>query len=313
MNVLVVGGTGFVGTALCAELDERGHDVTALSRSPGDADLPEGVETVAGDVTAYDSIEGAFEGQDAAVYLVALSPLFEPKGGLTHRGVHLGGTENTLRACEEHGVDRLVHMSALGADPDARTEYLRTKGEAENLVMESDLDWTVFRPSVVFGDGGEFVSFTRELKSTFAPLVPVYPIPGGGKTPFQPIWIEEFVPMLADALEDDEHVGKEYDVGGPEVLTLAEVAKLAFRAEGKSVSVVSMPMSLAKVGVTLAGPLPFIPFGADQIRSLKEDNRVPENGATAFGVDPDELTTLEEYLGLASGSGPEPASASASG
>jgi NADH dehydrogenase len=298
MNVLVVGGSGFVGTALCTELDRRGHDVTALSRSPEDADLPDGVERVAGDVTAYDSIEGAFEGQDAVVYLVALSPLFKPKGGLTHEKVHLGGTENTMRACEEHGVDRLVHMSALGADPEARTEYLRTKGEAENLVMESGLDWTVFRPSVVFGDGGEFVSFTRELKSTFAPLVPIYPIPGGGKTPFQPVWIEEFAPMMADAVEDEKHVGQEYDIGGPEVLTLAEVAKLAFRAEGKSVKVVSMPMSLARVGVTLAGPLPFIPFGADQIRSLKEDNRVADNGVSAFGVDVEELTTVGEYLGL---------------
>jgi uncharacterized protein YbjT (DUF2867 family) len=299
MNVLVVGGSGFIGSALCTELDERGHEVTALSRSPEEGDLPQGVETVAGDVTAYDSIEGAFEGQDAVVYLVALSPLFKPKGGLTHEKVHLGGAENTIEACEEHGIDRLVHMSALGADPDARTEYLRTKGDAERLVKESGLDWTIFRPSVVFGDGGEFVSFTRELKSTFAPLVPIYPIPGGGKTPFQPIWIGDFVPMLAEALEDDTHVGEEYDVGGPDVLTLADVARLAFRAEGKSVKVVPMPMSLAKVGVTLAGPLPFIPFGADQIRSLKEDNRVNDNDIDAFGVEKSELTTVESYLGLA--------------
>jgi NADH dehydrogenase len=164
--------------------------------------------------------------------------------------------------------------------------------------MGSDLDWTIFRPSVVFGDGGEFVSFTRELKSTFAPLVPVYPIPGGGKTPFQPIWIEEFAPMLADAVEDERHVEEAYDIGGPEVLTLAEVARLAFRAEGKSVRIVPLPMSLAKVGVTLAGPLPVIPFGADQIRSLNEDNRVADNDVSAFGVDPADLTTVGEYLGL---------------
>ena len=298
MNVLVVGGTGFIGTELCRELDERGHDVTALSRSPEDADLPESVERVAGDVTAYDSIEGAFQGQDAVYYLVALSPLREPRGGLTHEAVNLGGTENTIRACRDHGVDRLLHMGALGARPDAPTEYLRTKGEAERRVRDAGLDWTIFRPSVVFGDGGEFVSFTKELKSTFAPGLPVYPIPGGGKTPFQPVWIGDFVPMLVDALEDEGHVNQEYDIGGPEVLTLAEVARMAFRAEGTSVSIVSMPTSLAKVGVTLAGPLPFIPFGPDQIRSLDEDNRVPENDVEAFDVSEGDLRTLGEYLGL---------------
>jgi NADH dehydrogenase len=299
MNVLVVGGTGFIGTKLCGELADRGHDVTALSRSPDETDLPAGLRTVTGDVTAYDSIESAFEGQDAVVYLVALSPLFQTKGGRTHEKIHLGGAENTVRACEEHGVDSLVHLSALGADADGPTAYLRAKGKAERVVRESDLDWTIFRPSIVFGEGGEFVSFTRELKSTFAPLVPLYPIPGGGKTPFQPIWIGNLVPMLADAVEDDEHAGETYEIGGPEVLRLADIASLVFRGQGKSVSIVPLPMSLAKVGVILAGPLPFIPFGTDQIRSLRLDNTVEDNDASAFGVDPGELRTVEDYLGLA--------------
>jgi NADH dehydrogenase len=298
MDVLVVGGTGFIGTALCHALDEAGHEVTAFSRSPENADLPSGVDRVAGDVRDAEAVSAAVEGNDAVYYLVALSPLFEPTGGLTHEAVHLGGTRHTVTACERHGVDRLVHLSALGARTDAPTAYLRTKGEAERLVTESDLEWTVFRPSVVFGEGGEFVSFTRELKSTFAPGLPVYPIPGGGTTPFQPIWIEDFVPMLVAALEP-RHAGQAYDVGGPEVLTLAEVARLAFRAEGKSVSVVSLPTALAKVGVRLAGPLPFIPFGVDQIRSLDEDNRVPDNDIDAFGVAESDLRTLSDYLGLA--------------
>jgi NADH dehydrogenase len=299
MDVLVIGGTGFIGQHLCRELDDRGHQVTALSRNPGEADLPESVEGYAGDVTDYESIEAAFEGRDAVVHLVALSPLFKPKGGRdAYQRVIVGGTRNALDAAEEHDVGRFVFMSGLGADPDARTAYLRTKGVAEDEVMASDRDWVVFRPSVVFGDGGEFVSFTKEMKSYFAPGLPFYPFPKGGKTPFQPIWVGDLVPMLAEAVETDAHVGEAYDIGGPEVLTLADVARMAFRADGKTVRIVPVPLALAQVGLTLMGPLPFVPFGPDQGRALKEDNRVRDNGVTAFDVDPPDLRTLADYLGL---------------
>ena len=139
MDVLVVGGSGFIGQHLCEELTERGHDVTALSRDPDPDDLPDGVETAMGDVTAYDSIAEHFEGKDAVVNLVALSPLFVPKGGNErHREVHTGGTENCVRAAEAAGVDRFVQMSALGADPDGATHYIRAKGAAETVVRESE-------------------------------------------------------------------------------------------------------------------------------------------------------------------------------
>jgi len=293
MNVLVVGGTGFIGQNLCVELHDRGHDVTALSRDPGDAELPDGVDSIAGDVTAYDSIEGAFEGQDAVVNLVALSPLFQPRGGATHEAVHLGGTENVVDAAEDHGVERVVQMSALGADPDGSTAYLRTKGQAEQVVRDAPLDWVIVRPSVVFGDGGEFVGFTKMLTTPY-----VTGLPGGGKTRFQPIWVGDLAPMLADCATDEDRAGEVYEIGGPEVLTLADVTRLAYRAEGKSVRVLPVPMALAKIGLTAAGPLPFVPMGPDQARSLRIDNTVVENDVSAFGVDPDDLTTLSAYLGL---------------
>jgi NADH dehydrogenase len=301
MNVLVVGGTGFIGQHLCAELDDRGHDVTALSRDPDPSDLPEGVATAMGDATAYDSIEAAFEGQDAVVYLVALSPLFEPEGGNErHDEIHRGGAENCLRAAEEHGVERFVHMSALGADPDGPTHYIRAKGRAENLVCDSDRGWVVFRPSVVFGEGGEFVAFTKRLKKLFAPGLPIYPLPGGGtETRFQPVWVGDLVPMLADALEEDDHVGEVYEVGGPEVLTLREITRLVYDAEGTSVSIVPLPMALAGVGLKTLSVVPGFPMGGDQYRSLQFDNTTADNDVGAFGVDPGETRTLAEYLGEA--------------
>jgi NADH dehydrogenase len=365
MHVLVVGGTGFVGQHLCRELHERGHVVTAMARNPGEATLPGGIDTVRGDVTAYDSIEGAFEGQDAVVNLVALSPLFKPKGGDdAHFAVHRDGTQNVLRAAETHGVPTLVQLSALGADPDGETAYIRSKGLAEAAVRDSALEWVIFRPSVIFGEGGEFVSFTKKLATPY-----LTPLPGGGKTRFQPIWVGDIVPMFADAVEgtlpdeaaaeagteeagtdeagtDDEdeeasteeengdagideaeaeagtdeedgedgpdgagsrssvgpsgnpHAGQIYEIGGPEVLTLAEVARLAHAADGKPVDVVPIPMALAGIGLRLADFVPGAPMGSDQFRSLQFDNTTDDNDVAAFGVSTEGLTTLASYLGV---------------
>ena len=297
MEVLVAGGTGFIGSYLCRALAEGGHDVTALSRSGGET--PDGVDVVTGDVTDYDSVAGAVEGRDAVVNLVALSPLFEPKGGnVMHDRIHRGGTENLVRAAEDGGVEGFLQLSALGADPNGETAYIRAKGQAEEIVRESGLDWTIFRPSVVFGEGGEFVSFTKRLKGMFAPGVPLYPLPGGGKTRFQPIHVEDLVPMLVDALEADEHVGETYEIGGPETLTLRQVTDLVYEAERKGVTIVPLPMPLAKIGLTVLGAVPGFPMGPDQYRSLQFDNTTADNDVASFGVDADELTTLAGHLGV---------------
>jgi len=340
MNILAVGGTGFVGTHLCRELVSRGHEVAALSRTPADADLPAEVERLSGDVTAYDSIESAFEGRDAVVFLPALSPLFKPSGGdQMHYEIHLNGTEHAVQAAEAHGVDQYIQLSALGADSNGDTAYIRSKGQAETVVQESELQWTIFRPSVVFGEGGEFVSFTKLLAPPY-----FTPLPGGGKTRFQPIWVGDLVPMIVDALtgesgeenadeeadsevtdseeaaDEDEptpaisrtdgdedttaethpnpHVGQIYDIGGPDVLTLAEVARLAHAVDNKPINVLNIPMGLAGVGLKLLDSIPGAPMGADQYRSLQFDNTTTENDVTAFGVAPDELRSLADYLGV---------------
>ncbi|MDY6780697.1 MAG: complex I NDUFA9 subunit family protein [Halobacteria archaeon] len=300
MNVHITGGTGFVGSHLSNTLADRdGVSVTVLSRNPSESPVPIDDSVDRRSVDVSDNTRKLdFSDADVVVHLVALSPLFKPKG-TTHEEVHVGGTRNVVEACERDDVERLVHMSALGADPEGDTAYIRTKGEAEGVVKDSSLDSVIFRPSVVFGEGGEFVSFTKRLKKLFAPGLPIYPLPGGGKNTFQPIWVGDLAEMLADAAVEEDHVGDIYEVGGSEVLSLAEMSKMIYRSEGKPIKVVPVPIPLAKLGMSAMDPMPFIPFGKDQYRSLKIDNIVKgRNSVDVFGYSSNELRTFGEYLGI---------------
>jgi NADH dehydrogenase len=288
MSICIAGGSGFIGTHLCRELRNREEEVLALSRDPGSADLPDGVEPVEGDVTGDPAaLEAALDGHEAVVNLVALSPLFQPRGR-THQEVHVEGTRNLIEAATAAGVDRFVQMSALGADPGGETAYIRAKGAAESIVREASVEHVIVRPSVVFGEGDEFVGFTRLLTPPG-----VAPLPGGGKTRFQPIWVGDLAPMLADGTLADEHGGETYEIGGPEVLTLADVARLV---RPNLAAVLPVPMILAKLGLTVAGAIPGAPMGPDQYRSLEMDNTVDHNDVDAFGRDPADLRTLADYL-----------------
>lgn len=292
MDVLVTGGTGFIGQHLCEILLDRGHDVTALARDPEDASLPHDVGTQSCDITEYEGLPDVIEGADAIVHLVALSPLFRPPNGESmHEHVHVQGTRNVVRAMEEVGVDRLVHMSGLGADPDGPTAFIRAKGRAEGIVSTADLDATIARPTAVFGDGGEFIEFIKLVTTPY-----LTGLPGGGRMKFQPIWVEDVARLLAEMTTRDKHIGEAYEIGGPDVMTLAEITKQVYSSEGRSVRILPVPMPIAGLGLTLAGPVPLVPFGRDQYRALQLDNTLEENHVIALGFEESDLRQLETYL-----------------
>lgn len=301
MHVTVAGGTGFIGRALCGELAERGHTVTAMSRSPAEVELPAGVDTVRADVRDATALADALTDEDALVNLVSLSPLFATPRSLSHDVVHYQGTKHLLEAAEGCGIDRFLQMSALGADPTADTAYLRAKGHAETAVRESECTWTIIRPSVVFGEGSEFLRFCRWL--SFPPMTQrltwpyLIPLPGGNSR-FQPIWREDLVSMLADALESPDHELATYELGGPSICTLASIIRMIHRAEGHRARIVPVPISIARLGLTVAEYLPGAPMGVDQARSLGIDNVPSENDIGAFDVATSELMHLESYLGI---------------
>ena len=282
MKILVAGGTGFIGRVLCQILDRRGHDVTAAGRSPSRSVA--GIQTTALDVTDAD-LTDTVAGHDAVVNLVALPSHVQP--ARSHDAVHRQGTQNLVSASETTGVDRFVQMSALGVDSDVETAYFAAKRAGERIVRDSDLDWVIYRPSVVFGDGCAFLPFLRKLAAAR-----VVPLPGGGGLRIQPIWVDDLAAVLADGVEADRHTGETYELGGPDVLTLAETVLLL----RPNAVILPLPMPVAAAGAMIAEYIPGFPIGRDQYRVQRLDNTVSSDDLAAFGFEKRDLRSLSAYL-----------------
>ncbi len=275
MRVLVTGGTGFVGTHLVNGLLRRGHAVAVLARSPAKTrnryNRP--VESVGGDVLDPASLAAAAAGREALIHLVGI---IHEKGGQTFDRMHRQATENVVAAAKAAGVRRYLHMSAMGSSEDSPAAYGRTKAAGEKAVRASGLDWTIFRPSIIFGPGDGFVTLLAPIVRGNPGFIPVI---GPGTTRFQPVSIFDVTRVFADALEKPETVGQTYEVGGPEILTLNEIDRDIAAAVGKpGKPLIHFPLWygrllasgfewLARRGV-FADP----PLTRDQLRSLSRDN-----------------------------------------
>lgn len=275
MKIVVTGGTGFVGTHLVNALLRRGHSVAVLARRPDDARnrFNRPVERIHGDVLHPPSLAPAFAGRDAVIHLVGI---IHEKGGLTFDRAHREGAENVVAAAREVNLRRLLHMSAMGASEDSPSEYGRTKAAGERAVRESGLDWTVFRPSIIFGPGDGFVSLLAPIVKHNPLFIPVI---GRGETRFQPVSVYDVARVFGDALEKPETVGRTFEVGGPDVLTLNEIYREIATVLGKRRKpLVHLPVwwgrLLARFFEVLArrGWIPAPPLTRDQLRSLTRDN-----------------------------------------
>lgn len=278
MKVLVTGGTGFVGTYVVNRLLQRGHAVAVLARDARKTrnryNRP--VEVVGGDVLDRDAIAAAAKGREAVVHLVGI---IHEAGTQTFDRVHREAAENAVAAAAAAGARRFLHMSAMGSAEDSPSEYGRTKAAGEKAVRASGLDWTVFRPSIVFGLGDGFVSLLAPIVRSNPGFIPVI---GSGETRFQPVAVEDVARVFADALEKRESVGKAFEVGGPEVFTLNEIYREIAAAVGKpGKPLVHFPLwygrLLARGFETV---LAYPPLTRDQLKSLERDN-VADVSATA--------------------------------
>jgi len=234
-RVLITGGTGFVGRHLVPRLLGRGHHVRVLSRNPAGASPPFGpnVDTRQGDVTDAASLDKVADECDIVVHLV---PPVIGSPGRRHSGSYSPGTENVLRAAESAGVRRFVYVSALGADPSS-DGYLRTKFYAEGEVLQSGIEYVVFRPSIIYGPADHFTTaFVRLLRGS-----PVVPIPGRDSLVTEPVSIEDAADALSQAVERADLANHTYELVGPQRLPLPRILRILARRLGVGCQIFNLP------------------------------------------------------------------------
>ena len=275
MRVLVTGGTGFVGTYVVNRLLHRGHAVAVLARDPEKTRnrYSGPVETVIGDVREPGSLAPAASGRDAIVHLVGI---IHERGPQTFDRMHREATDNVVSAARAAGVRRYLHMSAMGSAEDSPSEYGRSKAAGERIVRGSGLEWTILRPSIIFGPGDGFVSLLAPIVRWNPGFIPVI---GPGTTRFQPVSVYDVARVFAEALEKPETAGGVFEVGGPDVLTLDDIYREIASALGKrGKRILHLPlwygrlMASAFEALARRGLLPAPPLTRDQLRSLERDN-----------------------------------------
>lgn len=298
--ILLTGGTGYVGSHLLATLRQRGEPVRVLVRDPArHQHIATGnVGLAQGDVTDPQSLVKVLEGVDKVINLVAI--IRERPGGVTFERVNYGGTLNLADAARTAGVKRFVQMSALGAQPNPKLPYFDTKYRAEQVVQRSGLPWTIFQPSVIFGEGDEFVNRLADLvrKPLFILPAPVMPVIGDGKTPFQPVWVGDVVDAFVKALDDPTTVDNIYQLGGPRTISYEQMLREIMAVVGTQRSMLRVPIALMRLPVTLMDKLlPNPPVTIEQLKMLRLDNTAPQSAtATLLGRAPKDFRDGIAYV-----------------
>ena len=266
MNILILGGSGFVGRAICSKLVAAGHTITVPTRKRDNAralfPLPS-VTVIEADVHDAAVLAQLAHGKDAVINLVGiLNGDFER--------AHVALTENALAACKAAGVSRYVHMGALGASVDAPSRYQRTKAQAEAAVRASGLDFTLFAPSIIFGRGDAFLSKFATMVGLLPPLMPMA-LPAASAR-FQPIWVDDVARAFVASLAEQSSLGQRYELVGPKVYTLRElVAYVMLLAQDKHL-IIGLPGFVTSLLAALLQYVPTQPLTPDNVKSMSVDN-----------------------------------------
>lgn len=283
MKVFVTGAGGFVGQEIVKQLRSSGHEVRALVHRPGRFDSKDNQsEIVSGDTTDYQSIRNYLEGCNAVIHLVGIIREQKSKG-VSFERLHPLSTRNVLQAAADLGVKRYLHMSANGTAEEASSRYHQTKWAAEQLVRQSDLEWTIFRPSLIYGPGDLFINMLARMIK----LAPIVPVMGDGNYPLQPVQVEDVARGFTAALENRETIHQTYSCCGPRVYSYNELLDLIGRALGRSrVPKLHQPLGLMRPLVSLFESLPFFPITRDQLLMLTAGNICEDNSwKTVFDLD----------------------------
>ena len=285
-SVCVLGGSGFVGGHVCHQLVARGYRVSVPTRdrerSKDLITLPT-ADVFTADVHDPEQLAKAMRGCEAVVNLVGV--LHDGRGRASFREAHVELARKVVEACRRSGIRRLLHMSALNADPAGPSDYLRSKGEAERIVRESGLDFTIFRPSVIFGLEDRFLNL-------FAGLQRVFPVMflGSPNARFQPVYVIDVALVYAESLKRLDSFGRSYDLVGPKAYTLRELVEYVGEVTGHARPVIGLGDGLSYLQALAMEFVPGKLLTRDNYRSMKVDNVA--SSALPFGVVPTALEAV---------------------
>ena len=284
-KLVILGGTGFVGSHLVPRLAADGHRIALLSRNREQhralGVLPQ-VSVRSADVYSDEVLRQEFAGADAVINLIGI---LNAQGRHTFQRAHVELTRRVIAACHASEVPRLHQMSSLKAGQ-GLSQYLKTRGEAEALVKASALDWTIYQPSVIFGEGDGLVSrFAALLR-----VMPAFPL-ARATARMAPTFVGDVAEAIARCVGSDT-LGRRssFELYGPEVLTLGEIVRSIRDAAGLRRLIIPLPDSLGRLQAQVAGLLPGKPFSLDNFRSLRTDSVGKTDGYAALGIVPQPFT-----------------------
>jgi uncharacterized protein YbjT (DUF2867 family) len=271
---VLFGGSGFIGRYAVRSLASGGWRIRAAERRPDLAGhlQPMGavgqIHAIQANLRYDESVRRAVEGADAVVNLVAV---LAESGRQTFQALHVDGARRAAKAAKAAGARTFVHISAIGADVDSRSNYGRSKGEGEAAVLAEFPGAIILRPSIVFGPEDAFFNRFAGL-ARMAPVLPLI----GGQSRFQPVYVGDVAEAIAAALNGKAKPGAIYELGGPEVLTFQTLLERTMTYAEQQRPLLPIPFGLAKLGAALSKPLPLSlrPMTVDQVRLLQQDNIV---------------------------------------
>ena len=285
-NILIIGGSGFLGSAIIGELARRvgfaEASICVPTRRPERARhllvMPT-VKLVGADVHDPAALARLMHGQDAVISLVGIlrSAEGEPYGKDFAR-THVELPKKIAAAAVQAGVRRVIHVSALQAKADAPSGYLRSKAAGEVALRAADLDLTIFRPSVIFGQGDSFLTLFAGL----AKIAPFFPL-ASPDARFAPVWINDVANCVVDSLQDTASIGHSYNLCGPQQYSLRELVRYATVVSGHPRRVIGLPDAIAWLQAWAMEFLPEPPMTRDNLRSMRVDSVCAEGAALPFG------------------------------
>lgn len=298
--ILITGATGYIGRHLVARLVAQGERPRCLVRDISRAKriLPaDKVELVEGATTSPDSLGAAVQGVDTIVHAAFLTADRKQSTGNEYEKTNVQGTASLIKVAKKTGVKRMIEIGGLGTKPDKPGSYMQGRYLAEKMLKESGLDWTIIQPSVLFGKNAPFIKGLVDLIRTS----PVVPLIGGGKTMFQPIYVEDVVTVLIKVLEDPTGTtNRTYTIGGPVYYSFTQIIDVLLKTMHKQRIKVPAPTTLVGVGAAvMEAILPKPPitkaamtlFSFDNITDLKSVQR-------DFGFTPISFTTYMKEHGV---------------